>query len=114
MLLLASCGQQHDAEKLVESFMQENLKDAATLSEVRFAPIDSTRYISDSIVNVMRQNARQPESPYKTDAAYTGRGKGSVLFSARANYKLNGKPYVSVFYLDKALSGVVAFNFAEE
>ena len=42
VLLLTSCGQQHEAEALVEDFMDKNMKDEVSINARRFTDIDST------------------------------------------------------------------------
>ena len=51
-LLLCACGKQYKAEDTVKAFLDINLKSGNY--DVSFTKIDSTKLISDSIVNVMR------------------------------------------------------------
>ena len=114
MLLSASCGRQHDAESAVKDFMEANLAEGSHLSEVSLQRIDSTRHVNDSIVKAIRQTAQQAPQPYKAKVNYIDNANGQTLITCRAHYKVNGKAYSGVFYLDNALTGVVDFIFHEE
>ena len=114
MLLFASCGRQHDAESTVKEFMSQNLTDAGKLNEVSFASIDTTRHINDSLRSVMQSNIKEMGKIYKADIQYAKARPDETLVSCRMNCKIDGRPYGGVFYLDKALTGVVAFIFYEK
>lgn len=113
-LLLASCGRQHNAESTVKDFMEENLKEPSTLSDVSFNGIDSTRYLNDSIVSAIRQNAQSTATQYKSGIEYGNGSIGKSLVTVRVNYTVGGAVYTDTYYLDKELSRVVAFKSAEK
>ena len=54
LLLLASCGQQHKAESVVEEFMDKNLRNPDKLQITEFTDMDSTRHINDSTIQALR------------------------------------------------------------
>lgn len=113
VLLLASCGQQHNAESTVKDFMEQNLKEPSSLDDINFNDIDSTRYLNDSVVTVMRQTAKSVATQYKSDIRYGSEPIGKSLITARIDYTVGGKSYTDTYYLDKELTRVVAFKSAE-
>jgi len=113
VLLLASCGRQHNAESTVKDFMEQNLKEPSTLDDINFNDIDSTRYLNDSVVTVMRQTAKSVATQYKSDIQYGSEPIGKSLITARVDYTVGGKSYTDTYYLDKELTRIVAFKSAE-
>lgn len=109
MLLLASCGQQHDAEQLVKEFMKENMKDASLVSSVDFDKMDSTRLINDSIITRMRAMTNMSDR-YKTDIKYHDVKTNKKLFILRARYNVNEEEWCDTYYLDADLTRVVALK----
>ena len=89
MLLLTSCGQQHQAESVVEDVMNEHLKETADLQITSFGKIDSTRHINDSIIISLRE-ATKRSSVYKDDIEYATAGNDSKLIIVRVTYTING------------------------
>ena len=109
MLLLASCGQQHKAESVVEDFMENNLKDASAMQIVEYSDIDSTRYLNDSIINKLRNTAKN--SPmYAGRTEFAQRNKDEKLIIIRVRYKINGQDFHDTFYLNKEMTGVIALK----
>ncbi|WP_338337383.1 hypothetical protein [Marseilla massiliensis] len=109
MLLLASCGQQHKAESVVEDFMENNLKDASALQIVEYSDIDSTRYLNDSIINKLRNTAKN-SSMYAGRTEFAQRNKDENLIIIRVRYKINGQDFHDTFYLNKEMTGVIALK----
>ena len=109
ILLLASCGQQHQARTLVDDFMEANLADPKALNGVSYASLDSTRVISDSLIGVMRSLAKQ-NPRFKSDIAYAERKSTRLLYITRVDYCLNQDSCQDTYYLDDSLTGVVAFK----
>lgn len=109
MLLLASCGQQHKAETLVEDFMDKNLKSPSNVSIIEFAKIDSTKRINDSIITNMRTVAEQSER-YNQGIVYDKSGHGKTLITLRVQYRIANDTCSDTYYLDKELTKVVAFK----
>ena len=105
ILALSGCGKQHKAESVVTDFLDNNLH--ANDYTVKFKDIDSTRHVSDSMVTVMRDNADNNKM-YKRGIKYAPTGKQYIY--------LNTEIYVGddtarhTFYLDQALTQVVAFK----
>lgn len=113
-LLFASCGQQHKAESLVKDFMEQNLKDASAMAKIEFNDIDSTRYVNDSIVTVMRRNTKMYALQYKADIKYGDVPMGKMLIMARVNYSIDNKEYSDTYYMDMELTNIVAFKSIEK
>lgn len=105
--LLASCGQQHKSQSLVEDFMDENFISPDKVEDVEYLKLDSTKVITDSAIVAMRNSARLSKL-FKPSATYASDGVGKKLFRLRVNYKFDGKPASATFYLDEGLNGVVA------
>ena len=100
LLLLASCGQQQRAKSVVKDFVQEQLhKDVSYLD---FADVDSTHVLSDSIIQAMRSRAGK-SIQYQNY-------QGKTLMHIRVKYLLDKDTCSATFYLDKEMTGVVAFK----
>lgn len=114
-LLLASCGQQHDAETIVNDFLKANLADPSSLSGVQFAAIDSTGHVNDSIVEAMRSNAAAT-GIFKQGIAYAERSGNAKakLITSRTEYTIGTRQFAATFYIDAASKGVVAFKCYEK
>lgn len=67
VFLVTSCGKQHKAESVVKDFLDKNM----TTSDysISFNEIDSTRHLTDSMINVMKSNARK-YNLFKKEIAY--------------------------------------------
>lgn len=114
MLLFVACGQQHEAKSIVKDFVENNLAEGYQLNEVNILRIDSTRHVNDSIVNSMRQSTQNSPLPYKSKIDYISKDNEKTLMACRTEYKINDKTYKGVFYLNKSLTGVIAFYFYQE
>lgn len=100
LLLFASCGQQQQAKSVVKDFVEQQLhKDVSYLD---FSDVDSTRVLSDSIIQAMRGRAEKSiqYQPYQ----------GKTLMHIRVQYLLDKDTCSATFYLDKEMTGVVAFK----
>lgn len=109
MLLLASCGKQHQAESLVKDFMEEHLTDPSSLSKVTFRDIDSTSaFCNDSIIQLIRAHAAE-SGRYRSDIVYAKPdGATGKLIFIRVNYRLKDQEMSDTYYLNPSLTGVVA------
>lgn len=108
-LLFASCGPQADAEELVEQFMEQNMREGLKPSSVHFTDIDSTHAMTDSIVVSLRQLARQARR-YRSDLKYAPDEPFKKLMVTRVKYELDDQEVSDTYYLDMALTRVVAFK----
>lgn len=108
-LLFASCGPQAEAEDLVEEFMEQNMREGLKPSSVHFTDIDSTHAMTDSIVVNLRQLARQTKR-YRPDLKYAPDQPFKKLMVTRVRYELDDQEVSDTYYLDMALTRVVAFK----
>ena len=97
LLLLASCTQQR-AKSVAKDFMAAYISDDADYLD--FSAVDSTRAISDSLVQVLRQ--RGPKG-----ANYQER-TSKTLYLLRAKYLLDEDTCSTTFYMNPDMAGVVA------
>lgn len=109
LLSVLSCGQQHKAESVVKGFMERNMLDGKKPSNIVFHDMDSTTYITDSLVHVMR-NALKQSDRYSHDIAYSSTKMDSYLKVIRVEYKLDGQKYSDSYYLDNEITGVVSLK----
>ena len=100
LLLFASCGQQHEAQSVVKDFVEQNI--SSSVSYVDFADLDSTRAIGDSLIQVLRSRGAKGASYQQPD--------GHTLMLIRAKYVKDHDTLSSTFYLNPALTGVVAYK----
>lgn len=108
MLLSAiSCGQQHKAESVIKEFMKDNLMENHKPSDLTFNKIDSTEYITDSLVENMRKNA-ELSGRYKSNIEYAPKRAGEKLIISRVEYILEKEKYSDTYYLNKDLTHVIS------
>ena len=100
LLSFAACGRQQQAKSVVKDFVEQSLHKNVTYLD--FADLDSTHTISDSLILMLRQ--RGPKG-----VKYQER-KGITLYYLRANYLEEQDSCSTTFYLDRELTGVVAFK----
>lgn len=99
-LLLAACGQQHRAKSVVKDFMETYQK--GDVSYLDFSDVDSTKVLSDSLVNALQQQAGKGVTFQKRTS--------TTLLLIRAKYLLDDDTCSTTFYLDPSTMGVVAFK----
>lgn len=109
MLALASCGPQHQAESVVKDFLQSNVADNSTLQISDFGDLDSTRYLNDSTISMLR--AQVEKSPiYNKGIEYADRKDAQMLMFLRVTYNVNGKEHHDTYYLNKDMTNVIAIK----
>jgi hypothetical protein len=106
LLLFASCGRQQTAKSIVKDFMETYVEDYSKVSYLDFYDIDSTRNISDSLIQVL--HGRTP-AHFSRNINYQQRG-GKTLWHIRTRYMMNEDTCSATFYIDQKLTGVVAFK----
>lgn len=109
LLSVLSCGQQHKAESVVKGFMERNMLDGKKPSNIVFHDIDSTTYITDSLVYIMRNVLKQSDR-YSHDITYSSTNMDGYLKIIRVEYKLDGQKYSDSYYLDNKITGVVSLK----
>lgn len=114
VFVFTSCGQKYEAHKLITKFMDNNMKDPSIISDRNFSKIDSTFYVTDSMVNDMKTKAKSNKL-YKENIHYTsGSLPGKIIF-IKVWFKTkdaSGKEQknTATYYLDKDITRVIAFK----
>ena len=98
MLLLTACGQQQRAKSVVKEFMETYRQ--GDVDYLEFSDVDSTKMLSDSLINVLQQQAGKKVTFQKRNS--------TTLLLIRAKYLLNDDTCSTTFYLDPSTMGVVA------
>ena len=98
VLLLTACGQQQRAKSVVKDFMETYQK--GDVSYLEFSDLDSTKVLSDSLVNALQQQAGKGVTFQKRTS--------TTLLLIRAKYLLDDDTCSTTFYLDPSTMGVVA------
>ena len=97
MLLLTACGQQQRAKSVVKDFMETYQK--GDVDYLEFSDVDSTRVLSDSLINALQQAGKDVTFQKRTS---------TTLLLIRAKYLLDDDTCSTTFYLDPSTMGVVA------
>jgi len=98
ILLLTACGQQQRAKSVVKDFMETYQK--GDVDYLEFSDVDSTRVLSDSLIQALQQQAGK-------DVTFQKRNSTTLLL-IRAKYLLDDDTCSTTFYLDPSTMGVVA------
>jgi len=98
MLLLTACGQQQRAKSVVKDFMETYQQ--GDVDYLEFSDVDSTRVLSDSLIQALQQQAGK-------DVTFQKRTSTTLLL-IRAKYLLDDDTCSTTFYLDPSTMGVVA------
>ena len=106
-VFLTACGQQRDAEQLVEQFIEQHAVAPEEFSNVTFQHIDSTKLISDSLIVAMQQRSHKL---FKEGIDYPVKSKGNKLYFVRMKFTYKGDTLQQTFYMDEALEHIVAFK----
>ncbi|WP_298451080.1 hypothetical protein [uncultured Prevotella sp.] len=107
VIFSVSCGKQHKAESVVKDFLDKNITEPEY--SISFNSIDSTKNITDSMINVMKNNAKK-DNLFKKEIAY-GSSTGSKPYIFTKTRIYNGKDTMMyTFYIDRMLQSVIAFK----
>ncbi len=98
MLLLTACGQQQRAKSVVKEFMETYQQ--GDVDYLEFSGVDSTKVLSDSLIQALQQQAGKKVSFQKRNS--------TTLLLIRAKYLLDDDTCSTTFYLDPSTMGVVA------
>lgn len=104
-MALYGCGKQHKAESVINDFLAANLQ--ASDYTVSFSDIDSTRYVSDSIVNIMRAEAAK-NIMFKKGIKYADKSERYIY--TRVTICIGNDTTSHTFYLTPDMSQVVSFK----
>ena len=108
MLLLASCGRQHQAKGIVKDFVKAYATEEIDINS--FSDLDSTKVISDSLLQEIRLRAEK-DTLFK-DVKLGSIPLSTTLLFIRMRYQLSGDTLEQsrTFYFDKDLTGIIAFK----
>lgn len=101
--LLVGCGQTHDAKTKVREFMDTQMQ-LADYDIVEWGRADSTFFVSDSMVQVMRANAAG-----KVKAQYA-KPTPKLLYIYVRYTSGDNDTVKQTFYLDDKMTGIVAYK----
>lgn len=110
VLLLTSCGQQHEAEALVEDFMDKNMKDEVSINARRFTDIDSTFLLTNDVIQKMRNKIADGGQRYKKGIKFADGNPTRKLFITRVKYYVDTLECSDTYYLNADLTHIVAFK----
>ena len=106
--IFTGCGQKHYAKQLISDFLDKNLNDP-DIRSVSYSELDSTIYITDSIIQVMHQQADTMKA-FRPKIRYTkGKPTEKLLFMT-VRFKQNDEKHTYTFYFDHGLQKVLAFK----
>lgn len=106
-LLFTSCGMQGEAESVVGQFIEENAVAPEKMLHREFKDLDSTKMVTDSLIDIMRQQAHPL---YKSGIVYPEQRGDRMLYFLRMSYVYEGDTLRQTFYLDSQLQNVVSFK----
>ena len=106
MLLFVSCGQQYAAKQKVKAFVKEHATEEIDITS--FSDLDSTRVISDSLLQAMRKNALN--DPMFKDVRLGSIPLSTTLLYIRMRYGDDSLMQSKTFYFDRDLNEIVAFK----
>jgi len=98
LLLLTAFGQQQRAKSVVKDFMETYQQ--GDVDYLEFSDVDSTKMLSDSLINALQQQAGKKVTFQKRNS--------TTLLLIRAKYLLDDDTCSTTFYLDPSTMGVVA------
>mgnify|MGYP007122051682 CR=1 FL=1 len=109
LLLLASCGKQYQAKSLVKDYVKTYAVNPDGIDITSFSTLDSTKVIGDSLIQVMRQRAKD-DTMFKNNLQFTAEKKGNTLLYIRMRYGNDSLSMSKTFYFDADMTGIVAFK----
>ena len=111
VLLLASCGKRYTAKGLVKDYVKAYAVNPDKIDITSFSDLDSTKVISDSLLQVMRETA-QKDALFKPDILFTAERKDPTLLFIRMRFQLPDDTLEQsrTFYFDRDLTGIIAFK----
>ena len=106
LLLFTACGQQYQAKSLVKDFVKEHATEELNITD--FSDLDSTRVISDSLLQTMRKTALS--DPLFKDVRLGDIPKSPTLLYIRMRYGEDSLMLSKTFYFDRDLNEIIAFK----
>ena len=115
LLLLASCGKQQQAKSLVKDFVVTYAQQEIDINS--FSDLDSTRVISDSLILVLREKAKQdplfksaPLVDFEPSASNADSHQTFLYIRMRYQEANDTLEQSRTFYFDRDLTGIIAFK----
>lgn len=109
LLLFTACGQRQAAKRLVKDFVEAQAVDPQQIDITSFSDLDSTKVISDSLIQAMRTAAKR-DTLFKSDGITFAERQGSTLLFIRMRYGNDSLGLSRTFYFNPDLAGIVAFK----
>ena len=115
LLLLAACGKRQQAKNMVKDFVAAYAQEEIEINS--FSDLDSTRVISDSLILVLRENAKKDPlfksatlSPFKTQASNSSNHQTFLYIRMRYQEAGDTLEQSRTFYFDTDLTRIIAFK----
>ncbi|MBQ7421246.1 MAG: hypothetical protein IJV27_03770, partial [Prevotella sp.] len=110
LIALASCGPKRQAKSTIKAFIKENISEKSHYSIEDYGRLDSTRYLTDSIISIMHTNAEKNKA-FGNNLQYGKRkDKKKQLKYIPIKMKVYDQDTTYIFYLTNDLQQVVAFK----
>ena len=107
--IFTGCGQKHYAKQLISDFLDKNLNDP-NIGSMSYGELDSTIYITDSIIQIMHQQADTMKA-FRPKIQYNAKGKlAEKLLFMTVKFKQDNEKHTYTFYFDYGLQEILAFK----
>ncbi|MBR5690274.1 MAG: hypothetical protein IKX17_07505 [Prevotella sp.] len=108
-MAFTSCNREKSrAQSLVKDFLKENLVEN-DFKVMDFSRLDSTKVVSDSLFQLMREKGEK-NSHFKQPLAFPDGPKTTKMYFIRVKYRVYQDTILQTFYFDDELSRVVSFK----
>lgn len=108
-MAFTSCNREKSrAQSLVKDFLKENLVEN-DFKVMDFSKLDSTKVVSDSLFQLMREKGEK-NSHFKQPLAFPDGPRTTKMYFIRVKYRIEKDTILQTFYLDDELSRVVSFK----
>ena len=111
-VLLTSCGEKQIAKNTIKEFLKAGIAfngDKQDYSIGSFGEIDSTKYVTDAVINSMHVNADKDKN-FKSTLLYWKHTNGEQLKYITVKMTINDVDTAYTFYLTNDMMKVVAFK----
>lgn len=106
-LATVGCGYKYKVESSVKDFLDKNV--SITEYNISFEDIDSTRNLTDSMITVMKEKAKD-NNFFKKNIVYGTNNYSNVYIYTKAKIYVGSDTIPYTFYLNKTLMNVIAFK----
>ena len=113
-LTLTSCGEKHIAKNTIKEFLKASIAndtdgEQADYDINSFGDIDSTKYVTEGLINTMHANADKDKN-FKSTILYWKPTEGEQLKYINVDITVNDNDTTYTFYLTNDMLKVVAFK----